>query len=1076
MNSICRSTLCAFLIAFSWNAYLIQDVQAQAEPVVQYVAPEKCLFYSGWNPTIQSNPDSENRTEKWLADPEVKSFLDDMAQRIPMMLLSNAAPDLEKIRTLAPLLKSFGKSICRKSGCLFIEDLEIDPKNARFNFTGTLMVEQGPEGPDNVRTIAKLLEAQPSAKARGFFESKRESSQLVVGMLGKYLVVSIGKDPVSELTARGRAKSVPSWLQKTLARGQGLKYQNNFVYLDVTSVKRVVSRTAGPGAGLVTGIIGLNEVQSIEWLHGLNQTETVSTMLIRSNAPPEGVLGLLNTATLSRDQLSTANEDAIYSLTAAVDPASVYQFMLSIEPIIAGRPGALKSELNGFKAQFGFDLMEGLWNQLGPTWTLYNNQRDGLVGGLVLTTEVKDADKLNESLRKFIEMFLLSSGSNDAQILEKTVGKFKIYSLKVPREFACYPSVCIADKRAYLSLFPQAIETAITRPTETPLVNDTLWKTLNPKNEKLTAALVVNERQLIATGYPFLQMMQAINHEFTGWSNKNLQSIVHAIDAPPTEVMMRHADQMKAALKVTDSGLELELRQTFPDPEPAMLTAAVALTAATAINDMPMSGARLVDSRNNLRQIALATLNYEATFRRFPSDLPTLDAEAADNTPKLSWRVHILPFIEQNNLYEQFRQDEPWDSPHNKKLLGKMPDVFRSPASRANKGMTRYRGVGGENGIFAQKRRGKVSFGSITDGSSNTILVLECPDEMAVPWTKPDTGLDYDKVKLSQLLTTYGSGVNAAFCDGSTRMIPKDCSQKDLSSLMQMNEGNIVSIFEQPTRRRGRYDAVDVIPELQIPGPSRILTPENFLSGEAKKEYMEIQKAEQLRLVGLALHNFHDAFRGFPTAYSTAQEGTPLLSWRVHILPYMNEIELYQQFRLDEPWDSPHNKKLIRKIPDIYKAFGDAEGRIGLMANGDPNQGVIVKPLKNGQNRGISLRLIMDGTSNTAMVFTVDPSRWTEWTKPEAFQVDRNVIDWLVENSFILCTADGASRRIDAGQMSREDIKNVMDRQDGNRVRIPWNNRNRARTYSDAATIERSEKRPQAFPPRAARPADREDR
>ena len=63
--------------------------------------------------------------------------------------------------------------------------------------------------------------------------------------------------------------------------------------------------------------------------------------------------------------------------------------------------------------------------------------------------------------------------------------------------------------------------------------------------------------------------------------------------------------------------------------------------------------------------------------------------------------------------------------------------------------------------------------------------------------------------------------------------------------------------------------------------------------------------ANNLKQIGLAMHNFHDSYGGFPAAYSTDKNGKPLLSWRVHILPFVEGQALYRQFKLDEPWDSP---------------------------------------------------------------------------------------------------------------------------------------------------------------------------
>ena len=65
---------------------------------------------------------------------------------------------------------------------------------------------------------------------------------------------------------------------------------------------------------------------------------------------------------------------------------------------------------------------------------------------------------------------------------------------------------------------------------------------------------------------------------------------------------------------------------------------------------------------------------------------PPLANYGADGLPKLSWRVALLPYLDQNDLYKEFRQDEPWDSPHNKALIDRMPAVFQTPDSPAPDG------------------------------------------------------------------------------------------------------------------------------------------------------------------------------------------------------------------------------------------------------------------------------------------------------------------------------------------------------------------------------------------------------
>jgi Protein of unknown function (DUF1559) len=76
-----------------------------------------------------------------------------------------------------------------------------------------------------------------------------------------------------------------------------------------------------------------------------------------------------------------------------------------------------------------------------------------------------------------------------------------------------------------------------------------------------------------------------------------------------------------------------------------------------------------------------------------------------------------------------------------------------------------------------------------------------------------------------------------------------------------------------------------------------------------------------LKQIALAFHSYHDATNGLPSNI-TDKDGKPLLSWRVAILPYVEESQVYKQFNLEEPWDSATNKKLIEKMPSCIPPCG----------------------------------------------------------------------------------------------------------------------------------------------------------
>ena len=176
-------------------------------------------------------------------------------------------------------------------------------------------------------------------------------------------------------------------------------------------------------------------------------------------------------------------------------------------------------------------------------------------------------------------------------------------------------------------------------------------------------------------------------------------------------------------------------------------------------------------SQSNLKQLGLAFHNYADTFAgRFPVDIKNKEGK-----PLLSWRVAVLPFLDQDTLYKQFKLDEPWDSEHNKPLIAKMPKVFRSPKQGAElKDRTTYLIPLGSGFISDDPKGSRIQ--DIVDGTSNTILLVESNDDRAVIWTRP-ADIAIDKMNPTKgLLGHWDNTFLATMADGSVHVLSKDYS------------------------------------------------------------------------------------------------------------------------------------------------------------------------------------------------------------------------------------------------------------------------------------------------------------
>jgi prepilin-type processing-associated H-X9-DG protein len=178
--------------------------------------------------------------------------------------------------------------------------------------------------------------------------------------------------------------------------------------------------------------------------------------------------------------------------------------------------------------------------------------------------------------------------------------------------------------------------------------------------------------------------------------------------------------------------------------------------------------ARRAQSMNNLKQLLLSLHVYADSYKV----LPPHASYSPDGKPLLSWRVHMLPYLEEAGLYQQFHLDEPWDSPHNRTLIEKMPAVFSNPNVNAP-GKTIYLALIGPDCVFDGSPNG-IGFRQITDGTSMTMVMVEANADQAVEWTKPeDIKFDPNNPKAGFGKLRPG-GASAGFADGHVQFISAD--------------------------------------------------------------------------------------------------------------------------------------------------------------------------------------------------------------------------------------------------------------------------------------------------------------
>jgi hypothetical protein len=170
--------------------------------------------------------------------------------------------------------------------------------------------------------------------------------------------------------------------------------------------------------------------------------------------------------------------------------------------------------------------------------------------------------------------------------------------------------------------------------------------------------------------------------------------------------------------------------------------------------------------------------------------LPPAVVYGSDGKPLLSWRVLILPYVDQEELFKQFKLDEPWDSPHNLPLLDKMPHVYAPPPgkmSRVPPCHTVLHVFVGPGTAFDCKEGCRLK-DDFPDGLSNTIMVIEAGKP--VPWTKPEE-LPYDPAgPLPELPGLFHDVYRIGLADGSSVHLRTSLSEATLRALITRNGGD----------------------------------------------------------------------------------------------------------------------------------------------------------------------------------------------------------------------------------------------------------------------------------------------
>jgi hypothetical protein len=601
---------------------------------------------------------------------------------------------------------------------------------------------------------------------------------------------------------------------------------------------------------------GLDRIKRIDYRLGLQEEAFVTITRLAAPEPRSGIVGLLDQPRFNIQHLPPLPKGASSFTVISIDVKKYLDTLVELlkvtDPHGRRKWRALEESVH---KETGERLREDILRHLGPKFAYFrfpssspalSNPLTGLAAGwlrvpeIVLMCEIDDAQAVKSALDGIVkaanrafharpEEIGAVGTSLDLRPLKSKQGEHG-YSLAIPPSqsplsSALRPTVAVGKSHLVFATTPAAALRALALEAEERLYRPALGNGLKGLSSGLTFLSVSDPRDSlfpeIVSNLPQIAQQANVNQFNTlnmfgmqfgipqmlanfgvpmpapALPPQAFQIRIDPDDIPSAEDVRAHLFPSTVAMSADAEGFQLTTREALPSFDPRSL---VPVAMALAPPLMQLQQARLRDEEisNSLRAIGSAIQTFNASERRFPP--PFLGDK--NGKPLLSWRVTILPLLGEQELFNAFKLDEPWDSAHNKDLIAKMPAIFKHPLAEAEAGMTFYRAIVGAGAFFDESIAQGRQIESITDGTSNTLCVVEARDP--VVWTRPDVEIPFNPndrrapaIDKARLGGHVAGGFHVLLADGTARFLNDSIKQLTLQAMCTVAGGEVLDASQE---------------------------------------------------------------------------------------------------------------------------------------------------------------------------------------------------------------------------------------------------------------------------------------
>ena len=771
------------------------------DPVLSAIAPEEALWYAGYAGQGPASAESDNQTEQLLAEPQVVRFTEEVQSQLLRLVRRVGGPDREK-RVVAEQAPKLLRALLTRPSAAYVESLELS-NDGPPAIEAALILHAGDQRASIEASLAELQKLVPAdrplfkAETVAGVEWQRAAnspaaSPIRWGWKDDYLIVAIGASTPEKLLAR-MSGSAPAWLTK-IRDEHPIERELSIAYLNVAGVLKTIQPTVErrqPPVWPALEKLGLTSVLAIHGRSGYDAVGCRTLAHIVTDGSRPGLLGLLPYRPLAKDDLALIPKSSLTAIAVSLDAGELWdhahKLVIAFDPAAQERSDRALWEV---ETRLGVNVREDIVAALGDAWVAYLPSGDLMTSWIGAATAVKvaDAPTLRTAVDKLVDAAEaeLAGRPRGVKITKTTLVEQQLYSLQLPGPAPISPTWAVGDEWLVFGLSPQAVRTALERSPD-----DSLGVVAVPDDSLADQASVAaaldaeggasliayqDTPQLVRSVYPWLQ----IGIQMASGKLREQGVAFDPALLPSVDVVVKHLRPSVTAWSSRSDGFLIASEHSLPGEGNLAASAPLAMALAGfrngALRGLPLhSRAAQNQDLNDLKQIALGALNHESARKRLPSNLKDKEGK-----PLLSWRVAILPYTEQYELYKEFHLDEPWDSPHNKALLPRMPEMYRSGDDPAGTTKTRYLAIAGNDGILAGDKARMIR--EIIDGTSNTLLTIQAAPDRAVEWTKPDD-FQFDPAQPFAGLGTPSGTFLAGFSDGSCRPLSLGMSAEAMRAI-----------------------------------------------------------------------------------------------------------------------------------------------------------------------------------------------------------------------------------------------------------------------------------------------------